>query len=198
MLSKSTCAVDRIRNVERDDAAIRWNCHFIGIGQLPITFAPPQVASCVAREPTAPRTPWTSTVDPLCTNPTSTSRDCTPGAVANSQSWPIKPKDRHWRIQPDERRAFSRALSCTLSCSTGSLVLQGKPEIIGPDATNQTHRSGLSGMLTAADWNGRMYQVRPCSPLHGFGCQCIRDRAVRRSGSNRDPCFANPSNWAVP
>ena len=76
----------------------------------------------------------------------------------------IKPKDRHRRIQPDERRAFSRALSCTFACSSGSLGLQEKPQITGPDAAIQTHRSGLSGMLTAADWNGRMYQVRPLFP----------------------------------
>jgi hypothetical protein len=82
----------------------------------------------------------------------------------------VTPKDHPGRLQPDESRAFSRALSCALSCSSGSLVLQ---EIIGPDATNQTHRSGLSGMLTAADWNDRVYQVRPCPPLHGLGCQAL-------------------------
>jgi len=97
-------------------------------------------------------------------------RECTRCVVSDSQSWPIKPKERHRPLQPDKSRGFSRALSCPFGCSTGSLGLQEKPKITDPNAANQTHRSGRSGMRTAADWNGRMYQTRPSPPLHGSGC----------------------------
>jgi hypothetical protein len=94
-----------------------------------------------------------------------------------------KPKDRSQRLQPDESRAFSAPNPAHYSLVPGSLVLQGKPEIIDPNAANQTHRSGLSGMLTGADWNGRVYQVRTLSP-RCTGSDVASDRANPDVGRN--------------
>lgn len=83
-------------------------------------------------------------------------RECAPRSAADSQSWPIKPKDRRRRIQPDECRAFSRALSCTLSSSTGSLAQLAEqrafnPLVVGSSPTGPTVNSPTSlGFLMVA------------------------------------------------